>query len=136
MKKLLIILSVFLVGCNPCKYVSKHLECFPSDTVREYVDVIRVEKEYITNDSIVFDTLYKDVLKTIEKTVYRTKFKTITDSIIMYKDVAKVNPINTELEKTNKEYSIKVETLKNIRNYLIIALISLVVVLMVLIKFR
>ena len=53
--KHLIIISIFLVSCSPCKYVSKHPECFQADSVIINKETVRYEKQFITNDSIVFE---------------------------------------------------------------------------------
>ena len=41
----IILLSLVAVSCNPCHYVSRHSECFPTDTIR------------ITNERTVHDTI-------------------------------------------------------------------------------
>lgn len=112
MRYLILISIIFLVGCNPCKYVSKHPECFPADTVKIINDVIRYEKEYITNDSIIRDTIPCDPIEKTyykTKTVYKTKYSIKIDTIYQYKDVAKINPINVTIEKENKKLNSKID---------------------------
>jgi len=95
---------LFLVGCNPCKYVSKHQECFPADTVKQIEYKTKYIKEYITNDSIVYQTEPcnpKDSLVYRTKTEYRTKNIIKVDTIYSDKEVIKVNPLNEELKSEN-----------------------------------
>lgn len=96
------LLLFFLVSCNPCKYVAKHPECFPADTVRLTEKIIHYEKEIVTNDSIVYEETPCDpeTNTVYEKEIqYRTKTKTITDTIYTSKEVAKINPVNDKLKK-------------------------------------
>lgn len=105
-----------LVSCNPCRYVAKHQECFHADTVIKIKDVVHYQKEYITNDSIVFQEIPCDPVDSIiykTKTVYKTNYKTIIDTIYQSKEVAKINPINEQLKNQNDKLLNKVK-LRNI----------------------
>ena len=98
----IIILTVLLVSCNPCKYVSKHPECFPSDTIIKEKEVIKHIKEFVVNDSIVRDTVPCDpITNTYYKTntIYQTKTIHETDTIIITEKETRINPINKELEQ-------------------------------------
>jgi len=95
---------LFLVSCNPCKYVSKHPECFPADTVRivdkqiSYVD--RVQKI----DSIIFEKIPCDPVDSFiytTKVIYRTNQITKIDTILSDKEVIKVNPLNEVIKSEN-----------------------------------
>ncbi|MCP4337044.1 MAG: hypothetical protein GY679_04335 [Mycoplasma sp.] len=101
-----------MVSCNPCKYVSKHQECFPADTVVITKETVHYEKEYITNDSIIRDTVLCDpILKTYYKTntVYKTNFKLKVDTIYTSKEISKINPVNEQLKKANDKLIIKLK---------------------------
>lgn len=103
------IMVIVLTSCNPCKYVAKHQECFPADTLKTTNTVVKFEKVYTTQDSIVHDTIPCDPdnlevdVKTIYKTIYKTKTDTVTNTVYN----SKVNPVNTklqsEIEKLNKQ---------------------------------
>ena len=131
--KYIILICLLFVSCNPCKFVSKHTECFPADTVKEYIDVIRVEKEIVLNDSIIYDSTPCDPIKEVfydTKTIYKTKLKTITDSVLIYKDVSKINPLNEQLKKDYDTLKIKSER----HNKLIFLLILSIVIMIALYK--
>ena len=113
MKYTLIILAFLLTGCNPCKYVSKHPECFPSDTIKITKEVIKHVKEYITNDSIIYDSVPCDpITNTVieTKTIYKTNWRIETNTIYQSKEVAKLNPINIELQKDNSILTAKTKS--------------------------
>jgi hypothetical protein len=108
----LIILSIFLVGCNPCKYVSKHPECFQADSVIINKETVRYEKEFITNDSIVFKAIPCDPIDSIifkTKTIYKTRNIIKIDTIYKNKEVSKLNPINAQLQQSNTKLSNKID---------------------------
>lgn len=135
MKYLIIVLILFLVSCNPCKYVAKHPECFPADTVRITKNVIHYEKEYIINDSIIRDTVPCDpITKTYYKTntVYKTNYKLKVDTIYTFKEISKINPINASLKKDNDKLIVKIKLL----NKILIGLLILVATMGIFIYIR
>jgi hypothetical protein len=139
MKYLIFITIVLFSSCNPCKYVSKHPECFPADTVIKEKEVIKHVTEYITNDSIVRDTVPCDpITKTYVKTntVYRTKTIRETDTIKTVVNTSKINPVNNELKKKVNKLENKVEAKNKWLKILggILALFLLIIV--VLVKFK
>ena len=74
MKYIIFASILFLVSCNPCKYVSKHPECFPADSIVIEKNIIHYEKVFITNDSIILNTVPCDpILKTYYKNKTRSK---------------------------------------------------------------
>lgn len=134
MKKLIIISVVFLFGCNPCKYVSKHPECFSPDSIVINKETVRYEKEYITNDSIVFQAIPCDPYDSIiykTRTIYKTKNVIKIDTIYKNKEVTKLNPINQQLKNDNDKLTNKVSN----RNKVILGLIIFVIILLLLYKF-
>ena len=102
--KYIIIISILLASCSPCKYVAKHPECFKPDSVIINNEIIHYEKEYITNDSIVRDTIPCDVeTNTVysTRTIYKTNNKLIIDTIYQSKTIDRINPLNEVLESDN-----------------------------------
>jgi hypothetical protein len=132
MKKLVLLLmaSVLITACSPCRYVANHPECFQPDTVRITDIQVHVEKQTIKVDSIVYDTLPGES-NIIEKTVYLTKMVHKTDTIIKSKEVAKVNPINEQLNTDNQTLKDKNYRLTGQRNRLLIGLIGLIALLII-----
>lgn len=126
------IILIFLVSCNPCKYVAKHPECFPADTVKIVNDVVRYEKEIIRNDSIIYDTIPCDpITKTYykTKTVWKTKEVLRIDTIYQYKDVAKINPLNISIKNENDKLINKVKN----RNKAILIISGIMILLAIVI---
>jgi len=125
MKYLAIVLIVFIAGCSPCKYVSKHPECFKSDTIKITEKVIHIEKEYITNDSIVYDSV-PCVAETIVKTatIWKTKHVIKIDTIYTDKVVDRMNPINEQMKKDLMKISKK----NSRKNTLLFGLIGLILI--------
>lgn len=135
MKYLILITIVFLVSCNPCKYVSKHPECFPADTVVINNEVIHYEKEIVVNDSIIRDTVPCDPITNTyykTRTVYKTNYKTIIDTIYQSKEISKINPLNEALKKSNDKLELKVK----LRNKALIGLIILLLIFAVIIYIK
>jgi hypothetical protein len=133
--KYLIIISIFLVSCNPCKRIAKYEQCFPADTIRIENEVIHYERVYITNDSIIRDTIPCDpITKTYYKTrtVYKTNHKTIVDTIYQFKETSKINPINEVLKKEKEKLSDK----NKLKNKVMIGLIIFILLLGVIIKLK
>ena len=112
MKYIVVLSIVLLASCNPCKYVSKHPECFPSDTIKIEKETIRHVKEYITNDSIIYDTIETPILKKIYETIFKTKTIERTDTIFENRYTAKINPINEQLKQSNDKLTKSNKTLK------------------------
>lgn len=112
MKKVLSIVALFtLVGCSPCKYIAKHPECFMPDSIIINNETVRYEKEYITNDSIVFQEIPCDPVDSIiykTKTVYKTRNVIKIDTIYKSKEISKINPVNEILKKDNEKLTGKV----------------------------
>lgn len=103
-KLYIILISIILSSCSPCKFVAKHPDCFMPDSVIINKETVRYEKEYITNDSIIFDTIPCNPVENFvykTKTVYKTNYKTIIDTIYQSKEVSKINPVNELLESEN-----------------------------------
>lgn len=126
--KYIIIISIFLVSCNPCKQIAKHPECFPADTVVIKEEIIHYEKEIVVNDSIIHDTVPCDpITNTYYKTntVYKTNYKTIVDTIYQSKETSKINPVNILLETDN----IKLKNKTKNRNKVIGGLSLLIILL-------
>ena len=127
----LIILSIFLVGCNPCKQIAKNptkFNCFPADTIKIINDVIHYETEYIINDSIIRDTVPCDPITNTyykTKTVYKTKYSVKIDTIYEYKQTSKINPINNMLEQQNDKLTNKVSN----RNKIILILSGVIILI-------
>lgn len=113
MKYLIFIIPVF-IACNPCKRVTKHPECFPADTIRENKIVVHYETEYITNDSIVYDTvqcLPDSII--VNEVVFKTKIRRITDTIKISKQVNRTNPVNAVMQDENDKLERKNQKLKD-----------------------
>ncbi len=139
MKYLLIILAFALASCSPCKYVTKHPECFQSDTIRITNEVIKHVKEYVINDSIVYDSVPCDpftnaVIET--KTVYKTNWRIEIDTIYKSKEVSKINPINSELQKDNAKLTAKTKKQRKTILSLILVLSGGILVLFVYAKIK
>ena len=126
--KYLIILSILLVSCNPCKRIAKYEHCFSPDSVIINNEIIHYEKEYITNDSIVRDTIPCDVeTNTVysTRTIYKTNNKLIIDTIYQSKTIDRINPLNKVLEADN----IKLENKTKNRNRVIGGMSLLIILL-------
>lgn len=135
----IIIISIFLASCNPCKYVSKHPECFSPDSIIVNNEVVRYEKEYITNDSVVFKAIPCDPVDSIiykTKTIYKTKNIIKIDTIYKNKEVVKLNPINQELEQKVIKLEEKKDTLKKWLTRLIGLSLILIIILLILLRFK
>jgi hypothetical protein len=87
-------------GCNTCKYVSKHPECFPTDTVYKNSEKIKYVEKISKQDSVKTDTVpcINDTAIVYRK-VYISNTITKIDTIYSDKYVSKVNPVNTQLRK-------------------------------------
>lgn len=136
MKYILLFITIALLySCNPCKYVAKHPECFPADTIKITNDVVRYEKEFITNDSIVFQAIPCDPIDSIiykTRTIYKTNNKIVIDTIYQSKEISKINPINSVLEQENISLNNKVSN----KNKIIIVLLIITLGLLLIIKFK
>lgn len=129
-KFIFLVFVIFAItSCNPCRYVSKHSECFPPDTVKLINEVVHYEKIFITNDSIILDSVPCDpITETVieRKTLYRTRTIEKTDTIYKNHFTSTLNPINKKLEQ-------ECELLKNKllkRNKLLAGLVLLIIILM------
>lgn len=128
MKKLIIILSLFLFGCKTTQQI------IPPDTVRQIEYKTKFVNQYITNDSIVFKEIPCDPVDSIiykTKTVYRTKVKEVIDTIYMDKEVIKTNPINSKLQADNLKL-----TAKNAIKNKALLIVSVLLLIFVILKFR
>ena len=108
MKTILISILIlsFFASCDPCKKIAKYERCFPADTVKQIEYKTKYIKEVVTNDSIVFEQIPCDPkTNTVydTKTVYKTNWKTIIDTIYSNKEVIKVNPVNDVLKSNNEK---------------------------------
>ncbi len=134
-------LVLILASCNPCKYVSNHPECFPSDTIREIETLtIRDTVTWIQADTFAMSALfYCDSARRVlmrDLTEYKSKGITTrivyrdnqlqitaaTDSIkilnriiseLKSKTVSTMNPINEQLAKENQKLREDIARLKN-----------------------
>lgn len=137
MKKLLILFSTIIIlgACNPCKYVAKHQECFPPDTVKISEIKTVTDSIYFTEpDSMAISMLFEcdsnnNVLmceltelssKGVETNVIfknnRLDITGFVDSIAVLnklvetlksKDVSKVNPVNVQLKRKNEKLVVR-----------------------------
>jgi len=127
---LAILFCLFLLGCNPCRYVAKHPECVSPDTIKQVERVVHTEKEYIIKDSISYDTIKgKDIL--IEKTIFQTKYSHKIDTIYSNKVIDRLNPINEKLKAENDKLTIKTQVLKKQRNILSLSMSVLIILIAV-----
>lgn len=135
-----LILLLILSACNPCKRISKYEYCFPPDTVKENKTTVKYEKVFITEDSVIYETVECDsVTNTAEvEQVYKTIWKIKVDTIYRSRTEAKVNPVNTQLkksvEKLNKKI-IKKTQLNKIYLGIIIVFLIIVVLYFIIKKF-
>lgn len=139
MKYLLLIFAFALASCSPCRYVANHPECFPSDTITITNEVIKHVKEYITNDSIIYDSVPCDpITNTVveTKTVYKTNWRIEKDTIYQSKEVSKINPINIELQKDNAKLTAKTKSQRKTILSLILVLAGGVLILFVYAKIK
>lgn len=130
MKYLFIIL--LLASCNPCKYVAKHAECFPADTIKLIEYKTKYVNQYISKDSIIKEVVPCDPAKpeTVKETVYKTIWRTSIDTIFSDNKISVLNPINEDNAKKIIDLQNKVDN----KNKIIWALIILIVALGVLYK--
>lgn len=116
MKKLLLLpVLLLIISCSPCKYVSNHPECFPADSIITNNETIRYEKIYITEDSLIYDTIPCNPITESAinvETVYKTIWRTKIDTIIRDSQTVKINPVNTELKKSVDKLTMKIEKRK------------------------
>ena len=128
MKYIAIILLIALIGCNPCRQVAKHPECFRPDTVKQVERIVHVEQEFIIKDSIHYDTLPGEL---IEKTVFQTKWKIKTDTIYRLEKKDRMNPINEKLKQDYEKVQKKSEMLRIWRNRFGLSLLALILLIAV-----
>jgi uncharacterized protein YcfL len=125
MKKLIIILLLFLVGCKTTQQI------LPPDTVKQIEYKTKFVNQYVTIDSIVFKDIPCDPVDSIifkTKTIYKTKVKEVFDTVFLDKEIIKTNPINSELQEDNIKLTAK-NSLKN-RAILILSILLLIFVLL------
>jgi hypothetical protein len=130
MKTLSLLLLAFLFfACNPCRYVARHQECFPPDTIRETsVQTIHDTTTWIEADSFALNALFycdstnNVLIKTLNeykskgvvtKIIYKNNTLQITlatDSIgVLNRIISNMkthveyvkNPVNAELQRQN-----------------------------------
>lgn len=139
MKYIYLIIIVLLASCSPCKYVAKHPECFQADSIVIEKNVIHYEKIFITNDSIILDTVPCDPITETyyeTKTVYKTKNVIKTDTIYTATTTSKLNPINTKLQNDNNKLENKLKRRNKLLLWLSIVLGSLILGIFVYIKIK
>lgn len=131
---LAVLVFTLLVSCNPCKYVTRHPECFPGDSITQTEKHVIYEKIYTTEDSVIIDTIPCDPITetAIEiETVYKTIWKTKIDTIYNSKETVKINPVNAQLKKSVEKINNKLIKKKQLnRIYLgiiVVFLLSIVV---------
>lgn len=132
---------MLLVSCNPCKYVSKHPECFKVDSVSiDTVTIVKENVEFIVDSTnldllLECDSNYNVLIQEISnlpsekiKIVYKYKsnllqIKSFTDSLEVLNTLVEkyknektfiLNPVNTQLEKDKVKYQEKLKS----RNWL------------------
>lgn len=136
--KYIAILLLLLASCSPCRYVGKHPECFPADTIRiENTKTIRDSIVFTKIDSVGYDLLFECdsnsqvILKEFNE--YKTKgistkfvFKdnrlqlnALIDSLgilhriidnYQFKEVVRINPVNEQLKKDFDKLTAKNKT--------------------------
>lgn len=118
MKRYFIIL-VILFGCKPSEIITV------TDTVRLVDKQISYVKEYITNDSIIYDSIpcNPDSIY-LTSTVYRTKNIIRVDTILKDKEVIRAEPLNQQLK--NEVDKLKGKAAR--RNNIIFGLIAFIVI--------
>jgi hypothetical protein len=138
MKYITIILLAFLIAsCNPCRYVARHQECFPPDSVNQTsTQTVIDHSDNSAPDSSLFDALFlcDSANRALMKEVHELKsngvtttvsfqdnhltIKTKTDSLryrtrtvtnTVIKEVVKINPVNAELKRQNEKYEKKIQ---------------------------
>lgn len=129
---LFILLMLVLSSCNPCKRIAKYEHCFLPDTIKITDKVIHYETEYITNDSIIRDTIPCDpITNTVYsvRTVYKTNNKLIVDTIHQSTNIDRINPVNDVLKSDNAKLTNKVTNRNKVIGgmSLLIILLSLIV---------
>jgi hypothetical protein len=138
----IIILTVLLASCNPCKQIGRNPDkynCFPSDTIIKEREVIKHIKEYVTNDSIVRDTVPCDPITNTyykTKTVYQTKTIHETDTIKITEKETRLNPVNKELEQRVTKLEEKKKSQRKWITRLIGLSLLLACTILLLIKFK
>jgi hypothetical protein len=132
-----IVLIITIQSCNTCKYVAKHPECFPADTIIEKDSMIVKDSIYIIQqDSSVLEMYFKcdsnnqvliqkvnstQGVKTKTKYIFKDNFLKVNaynDSIVVlnriierYKNNKTVtrNPINEKLKRENEKLEKKIK---------------------------
>lgn len=165
MRYLMILLILSAFACNPCKYVSKHQECFPADTfkhvmiktVRDTITYIEenestleawfecdsnnqvlIKKLNETNNGIKTVTIFKDNVLRIRS---YTDSIAVLNKIIEEKSSEKItvmNPVNKQLQDDNKKLEKKLTRWKKIGRFglIIVSFIFIGLVVVVIRKFR
>jgi len=156
MKPLLFLSVLFAVAsCNPCKYVAKHQECFPADTVKEKeTTTVHDTVEWLTLDSTAIEALFecdstnqvlikelnehkgKGSKTTIVYRNNRLRISLYTDSIAQLKRIISkekstvryiVNPVNENLKKQTEKLQNRLANRRWLWWYFIVSLCAMAV---------
>jgi hypothetical protein len=166
-KQILVISAItilFLISCNPCRYVSKHQECFQADSILITNTVIQTDSIRFTEpDTMALSLLFecdsnnnvlmrelKDVSsKGIQTEVIfkdnRLDVSGFVDSIAILnkliettkaKETTKINPLNPELQNKCDKLENKLDRRNKIILWLSIACALLIIVFLLIFKFK
>lgn len=148
----LLIFIISLISCNPCKYVAKHPECFPPDSVHETsTSSVRDSVTWLQLDTSLFDAIFEcDSMNNVlikEVNEYKSKgvktrvvFKDnhlqlsmFTDSIAILNKIISEhktsvtyvkNPVNDELKRQATVYKDRLHNRRWLLWYFIGSLVS------------
>lgn len=161
MKKIFALFILFLIiSCSPCRYVSKHPECFKVDsTTIDTLTVVTESVQYLLDSSTLdlylqcdsnYNVLIQDFsnyqpnekIKIVYK--YKTnhlKIKSFADSVEILNTLVEkyknektyiLNPVNVQLEKDKDKYKEKLKS----RNWLWWYFGSSVIILIIFLYFK
>lgn len=163
----IILIILFIISsCNPCRYVSKHPECFPNDTsIVDTFTVVTENIEYIFDSTALnlylqcdsnYNVLVKEYFsessdkETDIKVVYKYKdnklqIKSYADSIRIlntlvekYKDTKQyiINPVNVQLKKDLIKSNEKLQKRKWLWWYFVISLVFIALTVLLLLTLK
>ena len=128
MRAILLISLLLLASCNPCRYVSRHNECFRPDTVRSFERVEIKDTMFLTNDSIVYTDVPCNPSEVVKfETKYITKWKVRTETNVKTEYVDRINPVNETLKKEKDKAVTKLASVVTQRNIITLLLLAVTV---------